>query len=43
MDGMGIGMGVYAAVTTVLSGMDPRVLTLLRSAFIGLCASSLSG
>jgi hypothetical protein len=38
--GAGEGQGVFPAA--LLAGADPRVLTLLRSAFIGLCASSLS-
>jgi hypothetical protein len=38
--GTGDGQGVFPAA--LLAGADPRVLTLLRSAFIGLCASSLS-
>lgn len=38
--GAGEGQDVFPMV--LLAGADPRVLTLLRSAFIGLCASSLS-
>ena len=38
----GLGEAQGVSPMAFLAGADPRVLTLLRSAFIGLCASSLS-